>query len=89
MAQHTPKVDPISKVVGFVSALVLLAAVFYLVNALFSTVDRNTTVGEAVEKPEVKEETKTASADDDEAEKSSDDDSEDAGGDDREGDGGD
>ncbi len=86
MAQHTPKVDPISKVVGFVSALVLLAAVFYLVNALFNTVDRNTTVGEMVEKPETKEETKTASADkddadkaDEESEKSSGD--EDAGGD--------
>ncbi|WP_372592078.1 c-type cytochrome, partial [Guyparkeria sp.] len=37
---------------------------FYLVNALFNTVDRNTTVGEVVEKPETKEETKTASADD-------------------------
>ena len=63
-----------SKVVGFFSALVLLAAVFYLVNALFNTVDRNTTVGEVVEKPQAKEETKTASADD-AAEKPSADDS--------------
>ncbi|MFO7809378.1 c-type cytochrome [Guyparkeria sp.] len=65
MAQHTPKVDPMSKLVGFVSALVLLVAVFYLVNALFNTAGDNALEGQVVEKPETKEEeTKTASADD-------------------------
>ncbi|WP_410474393.1 c-type cytochrome [Guyparkeria sp. TX1] len=64
MAQHTPKVDPMSKLVGFVSALVLLVAVFYLVNALFNTAGENSLEGQVVEKPETKEEeTKTASAD--------------------------
>lgn len=64
MAQHTPKVDPMSKLVGFVSALVLLAAVFYLVNALFNTAEKNALEGQVVEKPASKEEeTKTASAD--------------------------
>ena len=63
MAQHTPKVDPMSKLVGFVSALVLLAAVFYLVNALFNTAEQNALEGQVVEKPASKEEeTKTASA---------------------------
>ncbi|MGM0517283.1 MAG: c-type cytochrome [Pseudomonadota bacterium] len=64
MAQHTPKVDPMSKLVGFISALVLLAAVFYLVNSLINTVGKNTTVGEVVDSPEAKDtETKTAAAD--------------------------
>ena len=55
-----------SKVVGFVSALVLLAAVFYLVNSLVSTVDKNTTVGDVVDTPEAKDtETKVAAADTD------------------------
>ncbi|MFP4252064.1 MAG: c-type cytochrome [Guyparkeria sp.] len=66
MAQHTPKVDPMSKLVGFVSALVLLVAVFYLVNALFNTAGENALEGQVVEKPETKEEeTKTASSDED------------------------
>ncbi len=51
-----------SKVVGFISALVLLVAVFYLVNALFNTAEKNAIDGPVVEKPEGKEETKTASA---------------------------
>lgn len=62
MAQHTPKVDPMSKLVGFVSALVLLVAVFYLVNALFNTAEENSLDGQVVENPESKEATKTAKA---------------------------
>ena len=62
MAQHTPKVDPMSKLVGFASALILLVAVFYLVNALVNTVDENSLEGQVVEKPESKEATKTAKA---------------------------
>ncbi|MFI9651612.1 c-type cytochrome [Guyparkeria halopsychrophila] len=84
MAQHTPKVDPMSKLVGFVSALVLLVAVFYLVNALFNTADENALEGQVVETPETKqEETKTASAD----VKSGSDDESDAGGDETSSDG--
>ncbi|MFI9653449.1 c-type cytochrome [Guyparkeria sp. GHLCS8-2] len=64
MAQHTPKVDPMSKLVGFLSALVLLVAVFYLVNALFNTASENSLEGQVVETPATKAaETKTASAD--------------------------
>ena len=62
MAQHTPKVDPMSKLIGFASALVVLVAVFYLVNALFNTAEENSLVGEVVEKPASKEATKTAQA---------------------------
>jgi len=62
VAQHTPKVDPMSKLVGFVSALVLLVAVFYLVNALFNTAEENSLDGQVVENPESKEATKTAKA---------------------------
>ncbi|KTG16601.1 MULTISPECIES: c-type cytochrome [unclassified Guyparkeria] len=62
MAQHTPKVDPMSKLVGFVSALLMLVAVFYLVNALVNTAEENSLVGEVVENPESKEATKTAKA---------------------------
>ncbi len=83
MAQHTPKVDPMSKLVGFVSALVLLAAVFYLVNALFNTAGENSLEGQVVEKPESKEEeTKTASADDESDDEKADDKS-DKGGDEK------
>jgi cytochrome c553 len=61
---HTPKVDPMSKLVGFISALVLLVAVFYLVNTLINTVGKNTTVGEVVDSPEAKDtETRTAATD--------------------------
>ncbi|TKA88422.1 c-type cytochrome [Guyparkeria sp. SB14A] len=64
MAQHTPKVDPMSKLVGFASALVLLVVVFYFISSLMNTVDKNSLEGQVVEKPESKEEeTKTASAD--------------------------
>ena len=62
MAQHTPKVDPMSKLIGFASALVMLVAVFYLVNALVNTAEENSLVGEVVEKPASKEATKTAKA---------------------------
>ncbi|MFW6021198.1 MAG: c-type cytochrome [Guyparkeria sp.] len=87
MAQHTPKVDPMSKLVGFVSALVLLVAVFYLVNALFNTAGENALKGQVVEKPETKEEetkeaeTKTASSDEDKADTDEKSDSDDAKGD--------
>ena len=51
-----------SKLVGFVSALVLLVVVFFLVNALMNTVDENSLDGQVVEKPESKEATETAKA---------------------------
>ena len=62
MAQHTPKVDPMSKLVGFASALIMLVAVFYLVNALVNTAEENSLVGEVVENPTSKEVTKMAKA---------------------------
>lgn len=39
MAEHTPKVDPMAKVVGFVSALAVLVAALYLVGSLFGRID--------------------------------------------------
>ncbi len=51
-----------SKLVGFISALVMLVAVFYLVSALFNTAEKNAIDGPVVEKPAGKEETKMASA---------------------------
>lgn len=39
MAEHTPKVDPMAKLVGFVSALAVLVAALYLVSALFGRID--------------------------------------------------
>lgn len=65
VAQGTPKVDATAKLIGFVSALLLLVAVYYFIHSLVNTVDRNTTVGAVVEEPKAPAESapqKTASA---------------------------
>jgi len=51
VAHGTPKVDSVTKIVTLVGALVLLAAVYYLVSSLIHTVKNNTTVGAVVENP--------------------------------------
>ncbi|HZJ81085.1 MAG TPA: c-type cytochrome [Guyparkeria sp.] len=51
MAQHTPKVDPTSKLIGFLSALVVLLAVLYLVSTLINTIKDNSLKGQIVENP--------------------------------------
>jgi len=51
VAQHTPKVDPTSKLIGFLSALVVLLAVLYLVSTLINTIKDNSLKGQIVENP--------------------------------------
>ncbi|MGC9458004.1 MAG: c-type cytochrome [Halothiobacillaceae bacterium] len=55
MAQETPKVDPVSKLVTFIGVVLLLITVLYMVQSLLKTVEENTTRGPTVETPNVAE----------------------------------
>ncbi|MFP4294534.1 MAG: c-type cytochrome [Halothiobacillaceae bacterium] len=65
MAQETPKVDPVSKLVTFIGVILLLVTVLYMVQSFLTVVDENTTKGPTVQTPDVAE----AQRDEAEAEK--------------------
>lgn len=53
MADHTPHVDPVAKLITAGGAVLLLAAVAYLVISLINTINNNSTKGETVANPSV------------------------------------
>ncbi len=46
MSSHTPKVDPVAKIIFIISLLAIIAVVYILVSSLLSTYKRNSTKGE-------------------------------------------